>query len=103
MVSICPTFGGSDPGFRAEVIHSMNEKLSLICGCSCTSHPSAFESVFVVYGDVYMLDDEMKWKVLPPMPEPDSHIEFAWAVINNYVMLIAEMVNFSYSQHRLVG
>ncbi|KAK9153112.1 hypothetical protein Sjap_000592 [Stephania japonica] len=44
-MSICPTFGGSDPGFRAEVIHSMNEKLSLICGCSCTSHPSAFASV----------------------------------------------------------
>ncbi|CAI9280811.1 unnamed protein product [Lactuca saligna] len=34
----------------------------------------------VVYSDVYMLDDEMKWKVLPPMPKPDSHIEFAWAV-----------------------
>ncbi|KAH9743661.1 hypothetical protein KPL70_003376 [Citrus sinensis] len=32
----------------------------------------------VVYGDVYMLDDEMKWKVLPPMPKPNSHIECAW-------------------------
>ncbi|KAK9156243.1 hypothetical protein Sjap_003723 [Stephania japonica] len=42
----------------------------------------------VVYGDVYMLDDEMKWKVLPPMPEPDSHIEFAWAVINNYIIIV---------------
>ncbi|KAK9155161.1 hypothetical protein Sjap_002641 [Stephania japonica] len=42
----------------------------------------------VVYGDVYMLDDEMKWKVLPPMPEPDSHIEFAWAVINNSIIIL---------------
>ncbi|KAK9137680.1 hypothetical protein Sjap_008274 [Stephania japonica] len=42
----------------------------------------------VLYGDVYMLDDEMKWKVLPPMPEPDSHIEFAWAVINNYIIIV---------------
>ncbi|KAI4329453.1 hypothetical protein L6164_021714 [Bauhinia variegata] len=32
----------------------------------------------VVYTDVYMLDDEMKWKVLPPMPKANSHIEFAW-------------------------
>ncbi|KAK9150638.1 hypothetical protein Syun_008947 [Stephania yunnanensis] len=44
-MSICPTFGGSDPGLHAEVIHSINEKLSLICGCSCNSHPSAFASV----------------------------------------------------------
>ncbi|KAI7735822.1 hypothetical protein M8C21_017106 [Ambrosia artemisiifolia] len=39
----------------------------------------------VVYSDVYMLDDEMKWKVLPPMPKPDSHIEFAWVVVNNSI------------------
>ncbi|KAJ0537272.1 putative kelch-type beta propeller [Helianthus annuus] len=41
----------------------------------------------VVYSDVYMLDDEMKWKVLPPMPKPDSHIEFAWAVVNNSIVI----------------
>lgn len=41
----------------------------------------------VVYGDVYMLDDEMKWKVLPSMPKPDSHIEFAWAVVNNSIVI----------------
>ncbi|KAJ0801425.1 hypothetical protein HanPI659440_Chr03g0117111 [Helianthus annuus] len=28
-----------------------------------------------VYGDVYMLDDKMKWHTLPPIPKPDSHIE----------------------------
>ncbi|KAF8378132.1 hypothetical protein HHK36_029469 [Tetracentron sinense] len=42
----------------------------------------------VVYGDVYMLDDEMKWKVLPPMPKPDSHIEFAWVIVNNSIVIV---------------
>ncbi|KAJ6792010.1 putative kelch repeat-containing protein [Iris pallida] len=42
----------------------------------------------VVYGDVYMLDDEMKWKQLPPMPKPDSHIEFAWVVVNNTIVIV---------------
>ena len=42
----------------------------------------------VVYADVYMLDDEMKWKVLPPMPKPDSHIEFAWVVVNNSIIIV---------------
>lgn len=34
-----------------------------------------------------MLDDEMKWKTLPPMPKPDSHIEFAWAIVNNSLVI----------------
>ncbi|XVE91091.1 hypothetical protein DITRI_Ditri20bG0127700 [Diplodiscus trichospermus] len=42
----------------------------------------------VVYSDVYMLDDEMKWKTLPPMPKPDSHIEFAWAIVNNSIVIV---------------
>ncbi|XP_059458961.1 kelch repeat-containing protein At3g27220 [Corylus avellana] len=42
----------------------------------------------VVYGNVYMLDDEMKWKELPPMPKPDSHIEFAWVVVNNSIVIV---------------
>ncbi|KAK6915197.1 hypothetical protein RJ641_020314 [Dillenia turbinata] len=42
----------------------------------------------VVYGDVYMLDDEMKWKVLPSMPKPDSHIEFAWVIVNNSIVIV---------------
>lgn len=41
-----------------------------------------------MYDDVYMLDDEMKWKVLPPMPKPDSHIEFAWVVVNNSIVIV---------------
>lgn len=42
----------------------------------------------VVYADVYMIDDDMKWKVLPPMPKPDSHIEFAWAIVNNSIVIV---------------
>jgi len=34
-----------------------------------------------------MLDDEMKWKVLPPMPKPNSHIEFAWVLVNNSIVI----------------
>lgn len=41
----------------------------------------------VVYGDVYMLDDEMKWKTLTPMPKPDSHTECAWVIVNNSVII----------------
>lgn len=42
----------------------------------------------VVYGDVYMLDEKGKWKELPPMPKPDSHIEFAWTVVNNSIVIV---------------
>lgn len=41
-----------------------------------------------MYADVYMIDDDMKWKVLPPMPKPDSHIEFAWAIVNNSIVIV---------------
>lgn len=44
--------------------------------------------VQVVFSDVYMLDEEMKWKVMPPMPKPDSHIEFAWKVVNNSIVIV---------------
>lgn len=30
----------------------------------------------------------MKWKNLPPMPKPDSHIEFAWAIVNRSIVLV---------------
>lgn len=42
----------------------------------------------VVYRDVYMLDNEMKWKQLPPMPKPVSHIEFAWVVVNRSIIIV---------------
>ncbi|XP_057549738.1 kelch repeat-containing protein At3g27220 [Amaranthus tricolor] len=40
----------------------------------------------VVYADVLMLDDK-KWKNLPPMPKPDSHIEFAWTIVNHSIII----------------
>ncbi|KAK8638231.1 hypothetical protein V6N13_136669 [Hibiscus sabdariffa] len=43
--SLCPTFGGSNPGLRAEVNHTVKEDLNLICGCSLVAHPSAFASI----------------------------------------------------------
>ncbi|KAG8472334.1 hypothetical protein CXB51_034259 [Gossypium anomalum] len=43
--SLCPTFGGSNPGLRAEVIHTVKDNLNLICGCSLVAHPSAFASI----------------------------------------------------------
>ncbi|KAI4348279.1 hypothetical protein L6164_009016 [Bauhinia variegata] len=41
----------------------------------------------VVYNDVYMLDEEMKWTLLPPMPKPNSHIECSWVVVNNSIII----------------
>ncbi|KAL7186168.1 hypothetical protein ACSBR2_028006 [Camellia fascicularis] len=45
--SVCPTYGGSNPGLQAELIHSVNEELNLICGCAFMAHPSAFASLSV--------------------------------------------------------
>ncbi|KAE8683117.1 Kelch repeat-containing protein [Hibiscus syriacus] len=39
------------------------------------------------HSEVFMLDGDMKWKTLPPMPKPDSHIEFAWALVNNSIVI----------------
>lgn len=41
----------------------------------------------MVFSNVYMLDDGSKWKELPPMPKPDSHIEFAWVIVNNSIII----------------
>ncbi|XVF18599.1 hypothetical protein REPUB_Repub11eG0036700 [Reevesia pubescens] len=43
--SLCPTFGGSNPGLRTELIHTVKEDLNLICGCALVAHPSAFASI----------------------------------------------------------
>lgn len=29
----------------------------------------------------------MKWRVLPPMPKPNSHIECAWVMVNNSIII----------------
>ncbi|GAU33305.1 hypothetical protein TSUD_165700 [Trifolium subterraneum] len=54
----------------------VNDRLYVIGGQEVVA--LNFRTLQVVYGDVYMLDEEMKWKVLPPMPKPNSHIECAW-------------------------
>ncbi|XP_052166125.1 uncharacterized protein LOC127782885 [Oryza glaberrima] len=46
-VSLCPTFGGNDPGVRAEVIHSLKDELNVMCGLSCSRHPSAFTALSI--------------------------------------------------------
>lgn len=49
--------------------------------------PASYE-LQVVYADVYMLDDDRRWKELPPMPKPNSHIEFAWILLNNSIVIV---------------
>lgn len=35
-----------------------------------------------------MLDDENEWKQLPPMPKRNSHIEAAWVIVNNSIIIV---------------
>ncbi|KAM0957921.1 hypothetical protein FF1_023285 [Malus domestica] len=77
---------------RACVVY--NDRLFVIGGQEGDFMPKPGSPIFkcsrrheVVYGDVYMLDDEMKWKVLPPMPKPDSHIESSWVLVNNSIII----------------
>lgn len=56
LASVSPTFGGTNPGLRAELIHSVKEQLNLICGCSFMTHPSAFASISVSYYLCQVLD-----------------------------------------------
>ena len=54
----------------------------------CVSFSFTLVVLKVVFSDVYMLDEEMKWKVMPSLPKPDSHIEFAWKVVNNSIVIV---------------
>lgn len=42
----------------------------------------------VLYKDVYMLDENMKWHTLPPMPKANSHIECSWVLVNNSIVIL---------------
>ncbi|CAB4275407.1 unnamed protein product [Prunus armeniaca] len=77
---------------RACVV--MNDRLFLIGGQEGDFMPKPGSPIFkcsrrheVVYGDAYMLDGGMKWKVLPPMPKPNSHIECSWVIVNNSIII----------------
>lgn len=76
MIDVLVIFIDSKLYFFTKLPHSL--EFSAHCLLSCQ----------VVYADVYMLDDEMKWKVLPSMPKPNSHIEFAWVVVNNSIVIV---------------
>lgn len=52
-LSLCPTFGGNNPGVRAELIHSLREEVSVICGCALVNRPSAFASISVSFITLY--------------------------------------------------
>ncbi|KAI5651124.1 hypothetical protein M9H77_37129 [Catharanthus roseus] len=41
-----------------------------------------------LYPDVYMLDKNMKWHTLPPMPKANSHIECSWVLLNNSIIIL---------------
>lgn len=46
-LSITPTIGGRNAGWRAELIHFPKEKLSVACGFAWTIQPTAFVSISV--------------------------------------------------------
>lgn len=47
LISLYPTYGGSNPGVQAEITHSLKKELNLICGCALARHSSAFASLSV--------------------------------------------------------
>lgn len=68
-----------------NALHKENQAIILLIMLYIMSSSTLVQ---VVFSDVYMLDEEMKWKVMPPMPKPDSHIEFAWKVVNNSIVIV---------------
>ncbi|KAJ4799609.1 epstein-barr nuclear antigen [Rhynchospora pubera] len=49
-LSLCRTFGGSNPGSRAELVHSiysLKEDINVICGFSSSTQPSVFTSLAI--------------------------------------------------------
>ncbi|KAJ4822537.1 hypothetical protein Tsubulata_043421 [Turnera subulata] len=73
---------------------AVNDRLFVIGGQEGDFQPKPGSPIFkcsrrseVLYGDVYMLDAQNRWTVLPPMPKPDSHIECAWVIVNNSIII----------------
>ncbi|GAB4847947.1 hypothetical protein Ancab_027008 [Ancistrocladus abbreviatus] len=87
--------GGPHRQFSNRACVVANDRLFVIGGQEGDFMPKPGSPIFkcsrrpeVLFGDVYMLDDEMKWKVLPPMPKPNSHIECAWVLVNNSIIIV---------------
>ncbi|EOA25963.1 hypothetical protein CARUB_v10019352mg [Capsella rubella] len=53
-------------------------------------------------GEVYMMDEEMKWKMLPPIPKNNSHIESAWIIVNNSIVIVGGTTDWHPVTKRLV-
>lgn len=53
-------------------------------------------------GEVYMMDEGMKWKMLPPMPKNNSHIESAWIIVNNSIVIVGGTTDWHPVTKRLV-
>lgn len=49
-----------------------------------------------------MMDEEMKWKMLPPMPKNNSHIESAWIIVNNSIVIVGGTTDWHPVTKRLV-
>lgn len=49
-----------------------------------------------------MMDEEMKWKMLPPMPKNNSHIECAWIFVNNSIVIVGGTTDWHPVTKRLV-
>lgn len=49
-----------------------------------------------------MMDEGMKWKMLPPMPKNNSHIESAWIIVNNSIVIVGGTTDWHPVTKRLV-
>lgn len=69
-------------------------------------YPQTIPNVWSLFqffnGEVYMMDDEMKWKMLPPMPKNNSHIESAWIIVNNSIVIVGGTTDWHPVTKRLV-
>lgn len=63
-------------------VQGLFEKLLVMDGILISS------LIQVLYGDVYMLDKNMKWHTLSPMPKANSHIECSWVLLNNSIVIL---------------
>lgn len=80
----CKQIGSCKPALSIVVSEFLSEHFLL----QHSSYRIRIALLQVVYGDVYMLDDGARWNQVSPMPKPDSHIEFAWVVVNNSIVIV---------------
>ncbi|KAL1209787.1 Kelch repeat-containing protein [Cardamine amara subsp. amara] len=86
-----------------------NDKLLVIGGQEGDFMAKSNSSIFkcsrrreIFNGEVYMMDEEMKWEMLPPMPKNNSHIESAWIIVNNSIVIVGGTTDWHPVTKRLV-